>query len=105
MNVSTQLQTRPLIYPSELQKLNRAGRWLGPGRRSSWGPDSPPPGGTAPAPAERRPLHFPLKTKYTPSYLCPLYQFGEMDLTDVRLTDTVPSLSRMMPGGTEAVKL
>ena len=28
--------------------------------------------------------NFPLMTKYTPSYRCPYYQMGEMDLTDIR---------------------
>ena len=28
--------------------------------------------------------NYPLKTKFTPSYKCPLYEFGTMDLTDVR---------------------
>ena len=60
----TQLQTRPLIYPSELQKLNNK-ESTGNAIIVTFG-------------------NFPLKTKYTPSYLCPLYQFGEMDLTDVR---------------------
>lgn len=64
LNVSTQLQTRPLIYPSELQKLNNK-ESTGNAIIVTFG-------------------NFPLKTKYTPSYLCPLYQFGEMDLTDVR---------------------
>lgn len=64
MNVSTQLQTRPLIYPSELQKLNN---------RESTGNAIIVTFG-----------NFPLKTKYTPSYKCPLYQMGQMDLTEVR---------------------
>lgn len=64
MSVSTQLQTRPLIYPSELQKLNNK-ESTGNAIIVTFG-------------------NFPLKTKYTPSYKCPLYQMGEMDLTDVR---------------------
>ena len=64
MSISTQLQTRPLIYPSELQKLNNK-ESTGNAIIVTFG-------------------NFPLMTKYTPSYLCPLYQFGEMDLTDVR---------------------
>ena len=62
--MSTQLQTRPLIYPSELQKLNNK-ESTGNAIIVTFG-------------------NFPLKTKYTPSYKCPLYQMGEMDLTDVR---------------------
>lgn len=64
LNVSTQLQTRPLIYPSELQKLNNK-ESTGNAIIVTFG-------------------NFPLMTKYTPSYRCPLYQFGQMDLTDVR---------------------
>ena len=63
-NVSTQLQTRPLIYPSELQKLNNK-ESTGNAIIVTFG-------------------NFPLMTKYTPSYLCPLYQMGQMDLDDVR---------------------
>ena len=64
LNVSTQIQTRPLIYPSELQKLNNK-ESTGNAIIVTFG-------------------NFPLKTKYTPSYQCPLYQMGQMDLTDVR---------------------
>ena len=64
MNVSTQLQTRPLIYPSELQKLNNK-ESTGNAIIVTFG-------------------NFPLKTKYTPSYQCPLYQMGQMDLSEVR---------------------
>ncbi len=63
-NVSTQLQTRPLIYPSELQKLNNK-ESTGNAIIVTFG-------------------NYPLKTKFTPSYLCPLYKFGQMDLTEVR---------------------
>ena len=64
MNVSTQIQTRPLIYPSELQKLNNK-ESTGNAIIVTFG-------------------NFPLKTKYTPSYKCPLYRMGQMDLTEVR---------------------
>lgn len=64
MSVSTQLQTRPLIYPSELQKLNNK-ESTGNAIIVTFG-------------------NFPLKTQYTPSYKCPLYQMGQMDLSDVR---------------------
>ena len=64
LNVSTQLQTRPLIYPSELQKLNNK-ESTGNAIIVTFG-------------------NFPLMTKYTPSYRCPYYQMGEMDLTDIR---------------------
>ncbi len=64
VSVSTQLQTRPLIYPSELQKLNNK-ESSGNAIIVTFG-------------------NFPLKTKYTPSYKCPLYQFGRMDLSEAR---------------------
>ena len=64
VNVSTQTQVRPLIYPSELQKLNNK-ESTGNAIIVSFG-------------------NYPLKTKYTPSYLCPLYQFGRMDMEELR---------------------
>jgi type IV secretion system protein VirD4 len=65
INVSSQLQTRPLIYPSELQKLNNKTD-TGNAIIVTFG-------------------NYPLKTKFTPSYKCPLYQMGAMDLTEVRM--------------------
>ena len=65
INVSSQLQTRPLIYPSELMKLNNKTD-TGNAIIVTFG-------------------NIPLKTKFTPSYKCPLYQMGTMDLTDVRM--------------------
>lgn len=64
VNVSTQIQTRPLIYPSELQKLNNK-ESTGNAIIVTFG-------------------NYPLMTKYTPSYQCPLYQMGQMDLSEVR---------------------
>lgn len=64
VSVSTQLQTRPLIYPSELQKLNNKDS-TGNAIIVTFG-------------------NYPLKTQYTPSYKCPLYQMGQMDLSEVR---------------------
>ena len=64
VNVSTQMQTRPLIYPSELQKLNNK-ESTGNAIIVTFG-------------------NHPLMTKYTPSYKCKYYQMGEMDLTDIR---------------------
>ena len=64
INVSSQTQTRPLIYPSELQRLNNqesTGNSIVVSFNS-----------------------FPLKTKYTPSYKCPFYKTGPMDLTEIR---------------------
>ncbi|MCC8015749.1 MAG: type IV secretory system conjugative DNA transfer family protein [Eubacterium sp.] len=59
MNYSQSIQTRPLIYPSELQRLNNK-ESTGNSIIVTFG-------------------NYPLKTKFTPSYRCPLYKFGEMD--------------------------
>lgn len=64
INYSQQIQQRPLIYPSELQRLNNK-QSTGNSIIVTFG-------------------NFPLKTKFTPSYLCPIYKFGTMDLTEVR---------------------
>ncbi len=64
MSVSTQTQTRPLIYPSELQKLNNK-ESTGNAIIVTFG-------------------NFPLMTKYTPSYKCDFYQFGRMDMAEIR---------------------
>lgn len=64
VNVSTQLQQRPVIYPSELQKLNNKSD-TGNAIIVTFG-------------------NHPLRTKFTPSYKCPLYKFSTMDLSDVR---------------------
>ena len=64
INLSTQTQVRPLIYPSELQRLNNQ-ESTGNSIIVSFN-------------------SYPLKTKYTPSYKCPYYKFGPMDLTEIR---------------------
>lgn len=64
VNLSTQTQVRPLIYPSELQKLNNKVS-TGNAIIVTFG-------------------NYPLKTKYTPSYQCPLYKVGQLDLDEVR---------------------
>jgi type IV secretion system protein VirD4 len=64
VNVSTSTQVRPLIYPSELTRLNSA-KSTGNSIVVTFN-------------------NYPLRTKFTPSYKCPLYEFGQMDLTDVR---------------------
>ncbi len=64
INYSQQIQQRPLIYPSELQRLNN---------RESTGNSIIVTFG-----------NFPLKTKFTPSYRCPLYKFTTMDLSETR---------------------
>lgn len=63
MSVSSQVQTRPLIYPSELQKLNNKND-TGNAIIVTFG-------------------NNPIKTKFTPSYRCPLYEFGTMDMGEV----------------------
>lgn len=63
-SMSSQMQTRPLIYPSELQKLNNK-ESTGNAIIVTFG-------------------NYPLMTKFTPSYLCKYYQMGQMDLTEVR---------------------
>ena len=64
MSVSMQMQTRPLIYPSELQKLNNKVS-TGNAIIVTFG-------------------NYPLKTKYTPSYQCPFYKTGQMSLDEIR---------------------
>lgn len=61
---SSQLQTRPLIYPSDLQKINNKTD-TGNAIIVTFG-------------------NYPLKTKFTPSYKCDLYKMGTMDLTEAR---------------------
>ena len=63
MNVSTSIQVRPLIYPSDLQKMNNKTS-TGNAVIVTFG-------------------NYPLKTRYTPSYKCESYQFGRMDMTDI----------------------
>ena len=64
INISTQTQVRPLIYPSELQKLNNKVD-TGNAIIVTFG-------------------NYPLKTKYTPSYKCHFYKMGQMDLEEIR---------------------
>ena len=64
INLSSQTQVRPLIYPSELQMLNNK-ESTGNAIIVTFG-------------------NYPLKTKYTPSYLCPYYQMGTMDMGELR---------------------
>lgn len=61
INVSTSLQQRPLIYPSELQRLNNKND-TGNAIIVTFG-------------------NNPLRTKFTPSYKCPLYRMGTMDMS------------------------
>ncbi|MCR5815867.1 MAG: type IV secretory system conjugative DNA transfer family protein [Ruminococcus sp.] len=64
INLSSQTQVRPLIYPSELQMLNNK-ESTGNAIIVTFG-------------------NYPLKTKYTPSYLCPYYKMGTMDMGELR---------------------
>ena len=64
VSVSSQMQTRPLIYPSELQKLNNK-ESTGNAIIVTFG-------------------NYPLLTKYTPSYKCDYYKFGRMDMDEIR---------------------
>ena len=63
INVSESMQTRPLIYPSELQKLNNKFS-SGNSLVVTFG-------------------NCPLKTQFTPSYKSPLYQMGKMATDDI----------------------
>ena len=60
---STSLQTRPLIYPSELQRLNKPGD-IGHSIVVTFG-------------------NYPLKTYFTPSFNVPLYKIGKMDQSEL----------------------
>lgn len=64
INYTSQIQDRPLIYPSELMKLNNK-KDTGNAIIVTFG-------------------NNPLRTKFTPSYKCPLYEMGTMDLSAVR---------------------
>lgn len=61
VNVSTQTQVRPLIYPSELQRLNHGGD-IGHSVIVTFG-------------------NYPFKSYFTPSFKVPLYKTGAMDTT------------------------
>lgn len=64
INLSSQTQVRPLIYPSELQMLNNK-ESTGNAIIVTFG-------------------NFPLRTRYTPSYKCPYYKIGTMDMGELR---------------------
>lgn len=63
VNVSSQTQVRPLIYPSELQRLNHPGD-IGHSIIVTFG-------------------NFPLKTYFSPSFKVPFYKMGKMDTSDI----------------------
>lgn len=62
-NISTQMQVRPLIYPSELQRLNKPGD-IGHSIVVTFG-------------------NYPLMTYFTPSFKVPLYKMGKMDTSEL----------------------
>ena len=59
VNLSNQTQVRPLIYPSELQRLNKPGD-IGHSIIVTFG-------------------NYPLKTYFSPSFKVPFYKMGKMD--------------------------
>jgi type IV secretory pathway TraG/TraD family ATPase VirD4 len=63
VNLSNQTQVRPLIYPSELQRLNKPGD-IGNSIIVTFG-------------------NYPLKTYFSPSFKVPFYQMGKMDTSDL----------------------
>ena len=63
INLSNQTQVRPLIYPSELQRLNKPGN-IGNSIIVTFG-------------------NYPLKTFFSPSFKVPFYQTGKMDTSDL----------------------
>ena len=62
-NISSQTQVRPLIYPSELQRLNHPGD-IGNSIIVTFG-------------------NYPLKTYFSPSFKVPFYVMGKMDTSDL----------------------
>ena len=62
-NTSISLQTRPLIYPSELQRLNKPGD-IGHSVIVTFG-------------------NYPLKAYFTPSFKVPLYKTGTIDQSEL----------------------
>ncbi len=62
-NYSQSIQTRPLIYPSELQRLNNK-QSSGNSIIVTFG-------------------NYPLKTNFTPSYKVPMYVTGQMNMGDI----------------------
>jgi hypothetical protein len=63
-NISSQTQVRPLIYPSELQRLNHPGD-IGNSIIVTFG-------------------NYPLKTYFSPSFKVPFYVMGKMDTSDLQ---------------------
>ncbi|MBO5736512.1 MAG: type IV secretory system conjugative DNA transfer family protein, partial [Clostridia bacterium] len=63
INLSTQTQVRPLIYPSDLQRLNKPGD-IGHSIIVTFG-------------------NYPLKTYFSPSFKVSFYKIGKMDTTEL----------------------
>ena len=63
INLSNQTQVRPLIYPSDLQRLNKPGN-IGNSIIVTFG-------------------NYPLKTYFSPSFKVPFYQMGKMNTNDL----------------------
>ena len=63
VNTSEQTQVRPLIYPSELQRLNKPGD-IGHSIIVTFG-------------------NYPFMTYFTPSFKVPLYKMGKMDTSEL----------------------
>ena len=63
INLSTQTQVRPLIYPSDLQRLNKPGD-IGHSIIVTFG-------------------NYPLKTYFSPSFKVPFYKIGKMDTSEL----------------------
>ena len=63
INVTTQMQVRPLIYPSELQRLNHPGD-IGHSIVVTFG-------------------NYPLMTYFTPSFKVSFYKMGKMDTSEL----------------------
>ena len=63
VNVTTQMQVRPLIYPSELQRLNHPGD-IGHSIVVTFG-------------------NYPLMTYFSPSFKVPFYKIGKMDTSEL----------------------
>ncbi len=64
-STSNQTQVRPLIYPSELQRLNKQGD-IGNAIIVTFG-------------------NYPLKTFFTPSFKVPFYKMGTMDTSELNM--------------------
>ena len=63
VNVTTQMQVRPLIYPSELQRLNHPGD-IGHSIVVTFG-------------------NYPLMTYFSPSFKVPFFKIGKMDTSEL----------------------